>query len=64
MTGGGTDKAKGRVKESVGALTDDDEMKREGKLDQASGTFKEKADEAGDRVDDAADKVGEKIKRG
>ncbi|MGA7869665.1 MAG: CsbD family protein [Candidatus Binatus sp.] len=38
---GTSDKIKGRVKEAVGALTDDQRLKREGKLDQASGKIKE-----------------------
>jgi len=33
---GTTDKAKGRVKEAIGALTDDQRLKNEGKVDQAS----------------------------
>ena len=32
-----TDEAKGRIKEAVGDLTDDDDLKREGKLDKATG---------------------------
>jgi uncharacterized protein YjbJ (UPF0337 family) len=38
---GTSDKIKGRVKEAVGALTDDQRLKREGKLDQATGKIKE-----------------------
>ena len=34
---GTTDKIKGRVKEAVGALTNDQRLKNEGKVDQASG---------------------------
>jgi uncharacterized protein YjbJ (UPF0337 family) len=34
---GTTDKIKGRVKEAVGALTNDKRLKNEGKVDQASG---------------------------
>lgn len=48
---GEMDKAKGRVKEAAGALTDDKELKREGKIDQAAG-----------KVKDAANKVVEKVK--
>ena len=49
-----TDDAKGRVKEAGGDLTGDDDLKREGKVDQASGTVKEK-------VSDASDAVKEKL---
>lgn len=48
------DEAKGRLKEAAGDLTDNDDLKREGKVDRAEGAVKEK-------VDDAADKVKEKI---
>ena len=43
------DDLKGRVKEAAGDLTDDDDLKREGKVDQATGKVK-------DVVDDVADK--------
>jgi uncharacterized protein YjbJ (UPF0337 family) len=49
---GTTDKAKGRLKEAAGALTDDDELRREGKLDQASGKVKETAEKLIDKVRD------------
>jgi uncharacterized protein YjbJ (UPF0337 family) len=50
---GATDKAKGRVKEAAGALTDDDKLRREGKLDQAVGKVKDAADKVADKVRDA-----------
>jgi uncharacterized protein YjbJ (UPF0337 family) len=34
------DEAKGRLKEAAGSLTGDDDLKREGKVDQASGKAK------------------------
>ena len=45
---GTMDEAKGRAKEAAGALTDDDDLKREGQSDQMAGRMKEKVDEAGD----------------
>jgi uncharacterized protein YjbJ (UPF0337 family) len=48
-----TDEAKGRLKEAAGDLTDDDDLKREGKVDRAEGEAKKKVDEAGDKVKDA-----------
>jgi uncharacterized protein YjbJ (UPF0337 family) len=48
-----TDEAKGRVKEAVGDLTDDKDMKREGKVDKASGKAKDAVDKAGDKAKDA-----------
>ena len=46
------DEAKGRLKEAAGALTGDEDMKREGKLDQAAGEAKGKINEAVDSVRD------------
>ncbi|MDQ1415773.1 MAG: hypothetical protein QOF81_1386, partial [Acidimicrobiaceae bacterium] len=40
-----TDDLKGRAKEAVGDLTDDDDMKREGKIDRATGSVKDKVDD-------------------
>ena len=50
------DTAKGRVKEAAGDLTDNDDLKREGKVDQAAGGLKEKAGDAIDKVKDALHK--------
>jgi uncharacterized protein YjbJ (UPF0337 family) len=38
---GTSDKIKGRVKEAVGVLTDDQSLKDEGKLDQTTGKIKQ-----------------------
>lgn len=51
MAGEGDD-LKGRVKEAAGDLTGDDDMKREGKVDQASGAVKDKVEGAKDWVQD------------
>ena len=48
-----TDEAKGRLKEAAGDLTNDDDLKREGKVDRAEGAAKDKLDQAGDKVKDA-----------
>ena len=48
--GGTTDKAKGRVKEAAGALTDNDSLRREGKIDQAVGKVKDAAEAVVDKV--------------
>jgi uncharacterized protein YjbJ (UPF0337 family) len=42
--GSKTDTIKGRIKEAVGALTDNDDLKREGQRDQAVGEVKEAAE--------------------
>ena len=52
MGDGSADDAKGRVKEATGTLTGDDSLKNEGKVDQASGTAKDKVGDAADKVKD------------
>jgi uncharacterized protein YjbJ (UPF0337 family) len=52
-----TDDMKGRAKEAAGDVTDDDDLKSEGKKDRASGAVKEKAGEAKEKFDDAVDSV-------
>ena len=47
---GETDKVKGRAKEAAGAITDDDELRREGKVDQAAGKVKDTAEKAVDKT--------------
>jgi uncharacterized protein YjbJ (UPF0337 family) len=49
---GTTDKAKGRLKEAAGAITDDEKLRREGKLDQAAGKVKDAAEKVVDKVRD------------
>ena len=51
------DEAKGRVKEAAGDLTDDKDLQREGKMDQAGATVKEKANDAVDTVKEKADEM-------
>jgi len=47
---GTSDKIKGRVKEAVGALTDDQRLKDEGRLDQTTGKIKQAAERAIDKA--------------
>jgi len=47
------DDAKGRVKEAAGNLSGDKDLKREGKVDQATGKAKEGIDKLTDKVKDA-----------
>jgi uncharacterized protein YjbJ (UPF0337 family) len=60
---GKKDDLKGRAKEAAGDLTDDDELKREGKADRAAGTVKEKLEKAKDKGEEVIDKAKERIKR-
>ena len=50
--GSKTDAVKGRIKEAVGALTNNEDLRAEGKADQATG-----------KVKDATKKVVRKIKK-
>ena len=52
-----TEDLKGRAKEAAGSITDNDRLKREGKVDQASASAKEKAEDAVDAVKDKVDRV-------
>jgi uncharacterized protein YjbJ (UPF0337 family) len=53
------DDLKGRAKEAVGDLTDDDALKREGKADQAGAKVKKMVEKAKDKVEDVVDKAKE-----
>ncbi|MDP9343175.1 MAG: CsbD family protein [Actinomycetota bacterium] len=50
--GAKADETKGRIKEAAGDLTGDKDLKREGKIDRASGKVKEKVDKSIDKVKD------------
>ena len=50
--GGNVDETKGRVKEAAGDLSGDKGLKREGKVDKASGDVKDKVGGAADKVKD------------
>ena len=52
-----TDQVQGRVKEAVGSLTDNDDLKREGQIDQAAGKAKGKVEDAKDWVEDKIDQI-------
>jgi uncharacterized protein YjbJ (UPF0337 family) len=49
------DQAKGRIKQAVGDLTDDDELRREGKIDEGAGKAKEAVDKVKDKLTDNDD---------
>jgi uncharacterized protein YjbJ (UPF0337 family) len=46
------DDLKGRAKEAVGDVTDNDDMKREGKVDQGAAKLKDTVEGAVDKVKD------------
>jgi len=52
MGDGTTDDAKGRVKEAAGDLTDNQDLKNEGKVDKATGSVKDKVGDVSDAIKD------------
>lgn len=58
---GTADKAKGRVKQAAGDLTDDDELKREGETDETAGKAKDAIDSAKEKANDAVDAVKDRL---
>jgi uncharacterized protein YjbJ (UPF0337 family) len=44
------DDLKGRAKQAIGDATDDEDMKREGAVDRATGAVKDKVEEAADKI--------------
>ncbi|MHB1137477.1 MAG: CsbD family protein [Microthrixaceae bacterium] len=58
-----TDDLKGRAKEAAGDLTDDQDLKNEGKTDRMAGSIKDKAHDAKEKVEDAVDAVKDKLHR-
>ena len=62
---GDFDQVEGEVKEQAGKLTDDESLEKEGKVQQAWGDVKEKADDLGDeakeKVEDVKEEIDERI---
>ena len=57
------DQAKGRVEQAAGDIADDDEMKKQGKIDETSGKLKEKLDQAKDKIEEVIDEAKDKLKK-
>ena len=55
------DQAKGRVKQAVGDLTDNKDLKNEGKADESAGKVKEFLGDTKNKADDLVDKVKDKV---
>ena len=55
--GSTTAKIKGRLKEAVGVITDNDRLKSEGQTDQVVGEVKEAAEKVKDKVERVVEKV-------
>jgi uncharacterized protein YjbJ (UPF0337 family) len=59
--GNKTEQVKGKMKEAAGDVTDDDSLRREGKMDHASGSAKEKVGDLKDKAENAIDSVKDRI---
>jgi len=57
------DEAKGRVKQAVGDLTDNDDLKSEGKADKAVGKTKGVLNDAENKAEQLVDKVRDAVDR-
>lgn len=57
------DEIKGRIKEAAGALTDNDDLKREGKTDRASANVKEGLDKVRDKIEDGVDAIKDRVNK-
>ena len=55
------DQVKGRVKQAVGDLTGNEDLRREGKADEKAGEVKEFVEGVKDKADDLIDTVKDKI---
>jgi uncharacterized protein YjbJ (UPF0337 family) len=55
------DQAKGRVKQAVGDLTDNKDLKNEGKADETAGKVKEFLEDAKDKAGDVVDKLKDRF---
>jgi uncharacterized protein YjbJ (UPF0337 family) len=60
---GTTDDIKGRAKEAAGDLTDNSDLKNEGKADRASGKVKDALDDVKDKAEGAVDSIRDKMHR-
>lgn len=61
--GSNIDDAKGRVKQAVGALTNDKDLKNEGKADQAGAKAKEVVENVKDKVSDGVDAIKDRFNK-
>ena len=61
MGEGTVDNLKGKAKEKIGEVTNDEDLEREGKTDQAAGNVKNKIGNVKETAEDAVDKVKDKL---
>jgi len=56
--------AKGRAKQAAGDLTNNDDLKAEGEVDEAAGKIQDKIGRGTRKVGEAIEDLGKKVKRG
>lgn len=56
-------KGKGKMKQAAGDLTDDRDLKRDGKVDERAGQAKDLIENVKDKVSNAIDNVKDKLKK-
>jgi uncharacterized protein YjbJ (UPF0337 family) len=59
---GKADELKGRVERAAGDLADDDDLRKQGKADEAAGAAKQKAADAERRIEDGIDRMRDAVK--
>ena len=60
---GKIDQAKGRAKQAVGDLTNDEDLKAEGEADEAAGKVQDTVGRGTRKVGEAIEDLGKKVKR-
>jgi uncharacterized protein YjbJ (UPF0337 family) len=60
---GTVDQAKGRIKQAVGALTADDDLKAEGQVDETVGKVEAAVGRTSRKAGDVITRVGNAVKR-
>ena len=59
---GTRDRLKGRIEETAGAATDDPDLRREGRADQAAGEVKDAAGEAASKVEGGVARIVDRVR--
>jgi uncharacterized protein YjbJ (UPF0337 family) len=57
-----TEDLKGRAKEAAGALTGDESLKNEGRIDQAAAKVKDAVDSVKEKAADVAEKIEARLR--
>ncbi len=57
------DQAKGKIKQAIGNVTGDDDLKRDGEVDEKAGKAKEGLENVKEKIGDVIDNVKDKMKK-